>query len=484
MTPHLEHTIEQDPATARPAPTVWAVAALATPILLSSLGAGIASVGLPPLARAFGASFQSVQWVVLAYLLATTTLIVGVGRLADLLGRRRLFLAGLTLFTAASVLCGIAPTLGALVAARAVQGLGAAVMATLAMALVGEVVPTGRTGRAMGVLGTMSAVGTALGPSLGGVLIAAIGWRGLFLVNVPLGALALFLAQRHLPRDSAHRAADSHAFDFTGMLLLAAALAAYSLATTVGRGRTGAPNVGLLLTALLAGLAFVRAQARAASPLVNLSLLHDDALGANLLTSAVVSTVVMATLVVGPFYLSRGLDLSPVIVGAALSVGPLVTAVAGVPAGRAADRFRAHRATLAGLLAMATGSVLLAVLPSPLGIAAYVIPVAVVTLGYAVAQTANNAGVMTDVRPDQRGLAAALLGLSRNLGLITGASAMGAVFSIASGGADVARSAPIAVAVGMRVTFAVAAGLVAVAFYVTVRGQSERHSSAAVRSGP
>ena len=149
-----------------------ALASLSLAMLLSSLGTSIANVGLPTLAQAFDASFQAVQWVVLAYLLAMTTLIVGVGRLGDMFGRRRLLLAGIGLFTAASVLCGVAPTLWLLIAARAAQGLGAAIMMALAMALVGETVAKARTGSAMGLLGTMSAIGTALGPSLGGVLIA------------------------------------------------------------------------------------------------------------------------------------------------------------------------------------------------------------------------------------------------------------------------------------------------------------------------
>src|SRR6186713_2317088 len=144
----------------------WALAALSLSMLLSSLGTSIANVGLPTLAQAFNASFQAVQWIVLAYLLAITTLIVSAGRLGDLIGRRRLLLAGISLFTAASVLCGMAPTLWLLIAARAAQGLGAAVMMALAMALIGETVSKAKTGRAIGLLGTMSAVGTALGPTL------------------------------------------------------------------------------------------------------------------------------------------------------------------------------------------------------------------------------------------------------------------------------------------------------------------------------
>src|SRR5882757_3137985 len=174
----------------------WALASLSLSMLLSSLGTSIANVGLPTLARAFDASFQQVQWIVLAYLLAITTLIVSVGKLGDIAGRRRLLLAGIVLFTLASVLCGLAPTLWLLTAARAAQGLGAAIMMALAMAFVGETVSKERTGSAMGLLGTMSAIGTALGPSLGGVLIAGPGWRAIFLVSVPLGILAFLLAHQ------------------------------------------------------------------------------------------------------------------------------------------------------------------------------------------------------------------------------------------------------------------------------------------------
>ena len=218
---------------------LWALASLALSMLLSSLGTSIAHVGLPTLAQAFSASFQEVQWVVLAYLLAITTLIVGVGRIGDIIGRRRLLLAGIVLFSVASLLCGVASTLGQLLAARAAQGCGAAIMIALSMALVGEAVPEARTGSAMGLLGTMSAIGTALGPSLGGVLIAGFGWRAIFLVNVPLGLLTFLLARRHLPVDRRGPQTERAGFDTLGMLLLALTLAAYALAMTMALSHFG-----------------------------------------------------------------------------------------------------------------------------------------------------------------------------------------------------------------------------------------------------
>ena len=461
----------------RAPPVQWALAGLALSMLLSSLGTSIANVALPNLAQAFTASFQEVQWIVLAYLLAITTLIVSAGRLGDIIGRRRLLLTGIALFTMASVLCGVAPTLWLLIAARAAQGLGAAIMMALTMALIADAVPKAKTGRAMGVLGTMSAIGTALGPSLGGVMIAGPGWRAIFLVNVPLGILTFLIAYRTLPVDRRLKT-DKSGFDAMGTLLLTLTLAAYTLAMTMGRGRFGPLNGVLLLTAVFGVGLFVRVEAQAISPLIRLTMFRDPILTAGFAMSALVSTVMMVTLVVGPFYLSVALGLDAVVVGLVLSVGPLVVALTGVPAGRIADRFGAQRMTGAGLVAMAAGSLALSTMPVTLGIPGYVAPIVVITAGYALFQTANNTTVMTDTGADQRGVVSGLLNLSRNLGLITGASAMGAVFALASATTDVTAAPPEAIATGMRITFATAAFLIVVAFVIAMLSRAAAKSDA------
>jgi EmrB/QacA subfamily drug resistance transporter len=437
-------------------------------MLLSSLGTSIANVALPTLAQAFTASFQEVQWIVLAYLLAITTLIVSVGRLGDITGRRRLLLGGIFLFTVASALCGGAPTLWLLIAARAAQGLGAAIMMALTMAFVGETVPKAKTGSAMGLLGAMSAIGTALGPSLGGVLIAGLGWPAIFFVNVPLGLLAFLLAYRYLPGDRRGPKADRSGFDPVGTLLLALTLAAYALAMTIGRGSFGLLNMALLVTAFFGVGLFALAETKAASPLIRLTMFRNPVLSAGFAMSTLVTTVVMATLVVGPFYLSGALTLDAFRVGLVMSSGPIVAALTGVPAGRVVDRFGAHRMTIAGLIAMAAGSSILPMMPTRFGVPGYIIPLVVITAGYALFQAANNTAVMTNIRPDQRGVISGMLNLSRNLGLITGASVMGAVFALASAAIDITTARPEAVATGMRVTFAVAAILIVVALAIAV----------------
>jgi len=448
-----------------------ALVALSLCMLLSSLGTSIANVGLPTLAATFGASFRESQWIVIAYLLSSTTLIVSVGRLGDMIGRRRLLLLGIATFTVASVLCSLAPDLWLLVAARALQGLGAAAMMALAMALVGGAVPKEKTGSVMGLLGTTSAIGTALGPSLGGFLIASFGWPSIFLLNLPLSAAAFFLVRRSLPDDPVRNSESSPGFDIAGTILLAATLAAYALAMTLGRNNFGALNMALLGLTLLGAVGFVAVETRAALPLIRLPMLREPVLGTGLAMSVLVATVMMATLVVGPFYLSRALGLDAASAGLVLSAGPVISVVSGIPAGRLIDRLGASSAIIVSLIVMTAGCASLALLPNLFGIAGYLAAITILTPGYQLFQAANNTAIMQDVASEKRGLVSGLVNLSRNLGLITGASAMGAIFVFASGATDISLAARQAVAGGMQTTFLVAASLISVALGLAVAGR-------------
>ena len=412
--------------------TRGALAALALAVLLPSLGTSIANVSLPTLTRVFDASFQQVQWVVIAYLLATTTVMVIVGHLGDRAGPQRLMLAGIALFTLASGLGGFAPSLGWLIGARALQGLGAATMTVLGLALVGDAVPEGETGRAMGMLGTMSAVGTALGPTIGGLLIAAFDWRAIFFVVVPLGIVAFVLAQRCL-------AADRPA---TGVN-----------ATTARPLRPDQPGARALA----------------------LSLVRNPSLRAGFAMSALVTTVVMTALVVGPFYLTGAFGLDPARVGLAMSAGPIVSALTGMPAGRLVDRFGAQRLTVAGLAAMVVGCSVLPLVPMDVGLLGYIAPLVVVTSGYALFQAANNTAVMSATDRATRGVTSGMLQLSRNLGLIAGASVMGQVFAFGSNASGAPLGAD-SVAAGFKLTYGVAAALIGVALgFASIRHSPVPH---------
>lgn len=450
------------------------LASLSLSMLVSSLGASIANVGLPTLAQALNSSFQAVQWVVIVYLLAVTTSIIAMGRLGDRMGRRRLLLTGIALFTLASGFCAVAPGIWLLLAARVAQGLGAAIMMAMSMALVGETVGKENTGRAMGLLGSMSAIGTALGPSLGGALIVGFGWRAMFLVNIPVGIVAFLLVYCSLPQGERQRQKERGRFDWPGTLLLGGTLACYALSMTLGRGDFGVVNLALLLGAALGMGLFVRWQKRTALPLIQLALFSQPGLSVGLAMSALVMTIMMTTLVVGPFYLTHGLGLAVGQAGLAMSAGPIVAALLGVPAGRWVDRFGAQRITLVGLTTMAAGAGIMAMMSLNQGVFGYVAPLCLMTLGYALFQVANNTALMKHAAPEQRGVISGMINLSRNLGLITGASAMGALFLMATHTGDIKLASPHAVANGMQITYLVAGALAAFALVMAVRNGGVR----------
>lgn len=381
---------------------------LALSMMLGSLGTSIANIALPAMSRAFEAPFNEVQWVVVAYLMALTVSVVIVGRLGDSYGLRRMQLVGLGLFLVATLLCGLAPNLPFLICARALQGIGAAFLMSLTIALVRETASQERMGRSMGLLGTMSALGTALGPSLGGVLVSVAGWRSLFLSELPLAALTVILSFACLPRDAP---------------------------------RTGRPPTRLL-----------------AKPSI--------ALAPNLAVNLLVATVMMTTLVVGPFYLGAGLGLNEALTGLVMSVGPGISILSGVPSGRVVDALGAGRVLWIGLVLLAVGAFLLAILPGSFGVAGYVVAICILTPGYQLFQAANNTTVMADIPRDRRGMVSGLLGLSRNIGLVVGASAMGAVFAFGVGTSELGGAAPAAIAGGMRLTFLLAGILMLVALGV------------------
>lgn len=441
------------------------VAALGSAVLLSSLGTSSVNAALPALASSFAAPFKQVQWVVLAYLVAMTSAMVAAGRAGDIAGRRNLLVVGMALFAGASAAAALSPTITGLIAARAVQGVGAAFMASLATALVADVVPRERTGRALGLMGTMSAVGTAVGPSLGGILVDAFGWPSLFIVNVPLCAAAAGLVLRCLPADPAV-ARGRAGLDPVGTLVLTATLVVSAFVAAGGAGPPGWKPAVLVAASVAGAVLFLQIERRVSSPLVQPGMLRSPGLASALASNVLVSTVMMATLVVGPFYLSRGLGLAATMVGFVMATGPGISVVAGIVAGRIVDRIGAGRAVLAGLAIVVAGSTGLATVPALLGWPGYIVALVALTPGYQLFQAANNTAVLKEAEPDARGVVSGLLALSRSLGLIAGASLMGLVFRLAAGGADVAAASPGDVAGAMRVTFLVAALLAGAALAI------------------
>lgn len=447
------------------------LAALAGSILLASLGISIATVALPSLARAFSADVQQVQWVVLAYLLAVTAAIVLAGRMGDLYGNRRVLVAGLVLFTFASAACALAPSLGWLITFRIGQGLGAAILMSLPMSMAKGLVVKERLGTAMGVLATMSAIGTAMGPSVGGVLIGALGWRSAFTLLTLCGACLLTLVLGAISKAKPTNAA-SHRMDWAGSLWLTIMLICFALSATGSRAGMAIPPWLLLALAAVALLAFVRIELTAPYPLVPVALLRGRTVATSLAMNLLVGAVMMSTLVVGPFFLSFGLGLSEAETGMVMAVGPIAAALSGIPAGRITDRFGTRRTLLGGLLLATAGLCCFAVLPPLIHVPGYVMALVFITPGFQLFLAANNTAVMIDAANEHRGLLSGLLGLSRNLGFMTGASVLPLVFASLLGGHGLIGNSTQAIGKAFSITFLSAAGLCVLAIVLALLEKS------------
>lgn len=451
----------------RPAATL---AALAGATLLAAMGSSIATVALPSLAAAFPASVAELQWVILAYLLTMTVTIVAAGRLGDLHGHRRLLIIGLGLFIAASLVGAASSSLAMMFGARAVQGVGAAVLTAMPMSIARGAVAADRTGAVMGLLGTMSAVGTALGPSVGGVLMENFGWQAAFLLLAAGGIAVLAMVILAVP--AAFPVAQSEQrMDWVGTGLLTAGLGLYAV---VAAGPKGLPLWGIVLLLILAvaGLwLFVFSQRRVAWPMVPLGLLRHSAISIGLATNLLMGAVMMATLVVGALFLSFGLGLDATATGMVMAVGPVTAALAGIPAGRLTDRLGYDRAMMIGLVETALGAACLAVLPIWWGVAGYVGALIVLTPGFQLFLAANNSTVMRAAPDAQRGMVSGLLGLSRNLGLLTGASAMATLFGALVGAERIATAPKGSIDLAFTTVFLMAAGLVVVGMGLALYGR-------------
>ncbi len=381
------------------------VGTLALSALLVSAGTSMANLALPSISGEFSLSFSTVRWVVLSYLLAITLFSLVVGRLGDLKGRRNILLLGAATFSAGTVISALSSSFPALVFSRVMQGTGAAALATLPIAIVTDALSTGKMGRVIGLLATMSAIGTAAGPSIGGLLIAEFGWRSVFFAMAAMGVATLLLA-----------------FHFVRPV--------QSLSDREPRGN--------FLDSLKA-------------------FYSDPSIRVHLLSNLAISAVMVSTLIVGPFYLTHALHLDARQMGLVMSAGPVTSILSGLLSGYAVDRFGCRLVIKVGFAQSLVGTISFIFLPVQLGSLGFVLSAALLSLGYQLFLSANSNSFMNNARVELRGTAAGALNLSRNLGLIAGTYLMGGIFDFFAKGAGLSLSAEKAISDGFQITFSIAA---------------------------
>ncbi len=392
---------------------------------MATLDASVVNIALPTLQRTLHASLSTVEWVALAYSLTLTGLLLAAGRLADARGRRRVYGAGLLLFTFASVLCGLAPTVESLIALRVFQGLAAALVAANGSALLVQAFPQSERGRALGAFGAMVGVGLAVGPPLGGLLVVHASWRWIFLVNLPLGLLAYALLRRRVPRDAP--APDARSMNGVPPLLWASGLAAVALALT--RGAEAGWTSPMVLSAAAAGglllLSFLASQRAAPDPLLPIDVVAGP------LGAAVALTFLGQVLSVSvgfhmPLLLEGLAGFSAARSGAWLALLPLAALLCAPLAGRLADRMGARPLTVAGMLITAVGLGLLARLGEQVAGLPLAAGLVLVGVGQGLFAVPNSSALLSLVPPERLGLASGLQGTTRNLGITAGVALTGA----------------------------------------------------------
>jgi EmrB/QacA subfamily drug resistance transporter len=442
-----------------------AVAAVCIGAFMGQLDASIVTVALPTLQQTFHASVGAVTWVGLSYLLVLVATVTAVGRLADMWGRKLLYGYGFVVFTIGSALCGLAPSLGILIAFRVFQAVGAAMLQANSVAIIVIAVPRVSLGKAIGIQGAAQATGLALGPSVGGLLLAVGGWRLLFLVNVPFGVLGMIAGLIFIPRSL--KLSDRVPFDYRGLGLFFPAVVAILSAISFGNayGWTSTSIIGLFALGLCLGAIFVIGEQHVNDPMLDLSLFRLSPFRSGI-TSGLLSYLVMfGVLLLVPFYFERGLGIGAARAGLELMMMPLALGLVAPFAGRTADRLGARPLTVGGMSLVTIGLFALGGLrPTTLG---FVALLAVIGVGLGCFTPPNNASIMGSVPENQAGLASGVLNMTRGMGTALGLALSGLVFDLAGGSSAVRLSVDHA----FSVTAWFLAGTAAVAALVAATGE-------------
>jgi len=406
----------------------WACLAVsATGTFMATLDGGIVNVGLPTIAHGFGAELPFAQWVITIYLLVIACLLPAFGRLGDMRGRRRLYGAGFFLFSLASAVCGLAPGVWWLIAGRALQGVGAAMLMANGPAIVVQSFPGPERGRALGMIGMVVSLGSLAGPSLGGLLVGAFGWPSIFYVTVPVGIFGMILSSRVLPDDK-HPAVQS--FDYAGAAYYAVGVVFLLVAITHG-GRWGWTNPGTLacLGVAAAGLGlFLRRQGQVDHPLVDLALFRIRALLVGNVASLLAFMALLTNAVMLPFFLVRVCGFSSQKAGLIMAALPLAMTFVAPVSGLLSEKLNHALLTGLGMAITAAGLYSHTLLTPDSGTLRCVLGQAALGVGFGLFLSPNNNAILGSAPREKSGVAGSIMALVRNLGMVSGIALATAVY--------------------------------------------------------
>lgn len=448
----------------------WILLAVGVGGFMSALDSSVVNIILPVVSATFKSDVATVEWVVTVYLLLVSGLLLSFGRLGDLRGHKLVYLSGFGIFIASSALCGFAPTVIVLIAARALQSLGAAMLLANSPAILTKNFPARQRGQALGLQATMTYLGLTVGPSLGGWLTSHYGWRSVFYINIPVGLLALLLSFYFIPWDAASERPEP--FDLIGALTFMAGLVALLLGLNQGHAwGWSSPAIVLLMMAALVFLAFfLFIEGRVASPMLDLSLFRSSLFSASTASAVFNYICIYSVLFLLPFYLIQARGLDPAQAGLLLTSQPIIMAIMAPLSGTLSDRMGARLLSTAGMVILAGGLFLLSRVDAQSPLSYIALSLAVVGMGTGVFISPNTSALLGAAPPHRRGIASGIMATARNMGMVLGVGLAGAVFTTVQAQAQAAGSST-ATADGIRAGFLVAVGVALVgALASAVRG--------------
>lgn len=404
---------------------------------MSALDGSVVNTILPVIRTTFNSDVATVEWVVVVYLLLVSGLLLTFGRLGDLRGHRVVYLWGYVIFIGGSALCGFAWSAPSLVAFRAVQALGAAMLFSNSPAILTRSFPASQRGQALGIQATMTYLGLTAGPSLGGWLAQAVSWRSVFYINVPVGLLALALGWRFVPVD--RREDRTERFDLPGAALFMAGLVALLLGLNQGHawGWTSAPILALLVGALLILAVFVWWELRVPAPMLDLSLFKRTVFSAAVVSAIANYVALYSVLFLMPFYLIQGRGLNSAQAGLLLTAQPLVMAFTAPFSGTLSDRVGSRLPATLGMLILSVGLFMLSRLTPTSPDLWIILALGVCGLGTGLFASPNNSALMGSAPRNRQGIASGMLATARNVGMVLGIGMAGAIFTtMQSAGGD------------------------------------------------
>jgi len=441
---------------------------------MGSLDGSIVNVALPTIASRFGVGLDGIQWVVSSYLIVISALVLIFGKIADKLGKVRIFEYGFLVFGIGSLLCALSWSLPVLIAARAAQAIGASMFMSSNQGIIATLFPPEERGRALGLLGTTVAIGTMVGPPLGGIMVDFLSWQSLFLINIPISLFAFVAGIKLLPRDD--KPGSLAGFDLAGSGLFIGFIVGLFFFMLNGtlKGWGSLPELASLGVSAVCGALFVTREMRIKDPMIDLGIFRDGFFSISVLCVLLVFVVTFCVTIVQPFYLQQALGLSPSAAGLLLLAAPLASGLAAPFSGYLSDRVGAKALTIAGLAIMLAGLGLMSVLGLSSSPALVACCLALFGLGGGVFGSPNTKLIMSHAPRDKLGIAGSINALARNMGMVSGIAFAVALLN-GSMGARLGRRVsgfmpdrPEVFVYGMHVVFLVAAALCVAAIALTL----------------